>query len=72
MHCNTHCNTLQHTATHCNTLQHSATYTEVVTLTNQVIARFKTDSELVMVNVLPDLTRAGKILKSQLTTMLTM
>jgi len=21
-HCNTHCNTLQHTATHCNTLQH--------------------------------------------------
>ena len=58
--------------THCNTLQHSATHTEVVTLTNQVIARFKTDSELVMVNVLPDLTRAGKILKSQLTTMLTM
>jgi len=24
-HCNTHCNTLQHTATHCNTLQHTAT-----------------------------------------------
>ena len=25
-HCNTFCNTLQHTATHCNTLQHTATF----------------------------------------------
>jgi len=26
LHCNTHCNALQHTATYCNTLQHTATH----------------------------------------------
>jgi len=25
-HCNTHCNSLQHTATHCNSRQHTATH----------------------------------------------
>jgi len=26
LHCNTHCNTLQHTATHCSSLQHTVTH----------------------------------------------
>ena len=30
-HCNTHCNTLQHTAPHCNTLQHTATHCNTLT-----------------------------------------